>query len=435
MAPLLCVGLSYETASVAIREKAALTVAQQREALHRVAHGQVIDIAELVIVSTCNRTEFYAVQSTSDGDNTAQALSQIFAVWRSYCQLSDAELQAASYQQLGQAAVQHLCQVAAGLDSQVIGEPQILGQVADAYELALNCGSTGATLSALMQAAIQAGKRIRTETALGQGALSIGSVAAIHASQILGVTQPVTILVIGAGEMAQAVATAFIRRGTDRLLIANHTLQHAQELAAQWDGEVVPFTRLHEALHRADLVITATASPHILLHRDDLLTLLPQRAERPLVIFDVALPRNVDPGITGLSGVHLYNLDDLQTVRDTHYSVRQSAVPEAQRIANEEAAAFARWQSSRSAVPVIQQLRAKAEAIRQSELERLLPRLGELSAHEQALLDEFSQRLVNKLLHSPTLTLKSKSAIGEGELYADVVDELWQLTADHPAEA
>jgi glutamyl-tRNA reductase len=206
-------------------------------------------------------------------------------------------------------------------------------------------------------------------------------------------------------------------------------LQHAEDLAAQWDGEVVPFTRLHEALQRADLVITATASPHVLLHQADLVELLPRRADRPLVIFDVALPRNVEPSVGTLSGVHLYNLDDLQTVRDSHYAVRQNAVPRAQIIADEEASAFAQWQASRAAVPVIQQLRAKAEAIRQSELERLIPRLPNLTAHDQALLEEFSQRLVNKLLHAPTLALKSKSAVGDGELYADLVDELWQLNA------
>ena len=206
MSQLLCIGLSYQTAAVDVREKAALTVAQQREALYRIANGQVPAISELVIVSTCNRIELYAVQSSSDPNDLQQASEQLFSLWHDYCQLSTIDLQAASFSYESIVAVQHICQVAAGLDSQVIGEPQILGQVTDAYELARSCAATGATLSALMQHAIQAGKRVRNETELGSGALSIGSVAATHASQILGGNDSVTILVIGAGEMAQAVA-------------------------------------------------------------------------------------------------------------------------------------------------------------------------------------------------------------------------------------
>ncbi|MHB8629085.1 MAG: glutamyl-tRNA reductase [Aggregatilineales bacterium] len=423
MSHLVCIGLSHKTASVDLRERAALSASQQKELLRRVAAGQVAGINELVIVSTCNRTEFYA-----DGESD-QAEAAIFELWHEFSALTESALKAVSYTLSGANCVQHICRVAAGLDSQVIGEPQILGQVIDAYEQARAVSVTGPTLSALTQHAIQAGKRVRTETELGYGALSIGSVAATHASRILGTEDPVTVLIVGAGEMARAVAAAFIRHGIDRLLIANHTLQHAQEIADEWGGEVIPFTRLSEALHQADLVITAAAAPHVLLHADDLKTLLPQRTERPLVIFDVALPRNVEPGVGALAGVHLYNLDALQAVSDSHHSVREAAIPRAEVIAAEEAAAFLRWQLSRAVVPAIQHLRAKANSIRQSELEWLVNRWPGLTEHERALLEEFSQRLVNKLLHEPTLTLKSKSVAGEGERYADLIGELFKLTA------
>ncbi len=418
---LVCIGLSYKTASVDLRERATLSLNQQKELLVRVAAGQVAGINELVILSTCNRTEFYAAGEPD------QVASSVFERWHECSVLAEPQLKAVAYRLNGTDCIQHICQVAAGLDSQVIGEPQILGQVTDAYQQSQAINALGPALSVLMQHAIQAGKRVRTETELGYGALSIGSVAATHANRILGTEAPVTVLIVGAGEMARAVAAAFIRRGTDRLLIANHTLQHAQEIADEWNGEVIPFTRLSEALIDADLVITAAAAPHVLLHADDLKTLLPQRAERPLVIFDVALPRNVDPNAERVPGVHLYNLDALQAVTDSHHSVRQNAIPQAEAIVNDETAAYVRWQSSRAAVPVIQNLRAKADSIRQVEMERLVNRWPDLSDHERALLEEFSQRLVNKLLHEPTLTLKSKSVAGEGERYADLVGELFKL--------
>lgn len=421
---VICVGLSYKTAPVDLREQAALSLPQQKELLLRVAAGQIAGINELVILSTCNRTEFYTY------GKPGQVELRIFECWHEFSTLAETQLKAITYCLRDSQCVKHLCGVVAGLDSQVIGEPQILGQVTDAYTHSQEVNAAGASLSTLMQHAIQAGKRVRTETELAHGALSIGSVAATHANQVLGAENSVTLLIVGAGEMARSVASAFLRRGTDRLLITNHTVAHAQEIADEWDGEVIPFTQLGEALRQADLVITATAAPHVLLNADDLKTLLPQRAERPLVIFDVALPRNVDPNVGKLPGVHLYNLDALQATSDSHHSLRQAAIPEAEAIVNEEATAFMRWQASRAAVPVIQNLRAKADSIRQTEMERLLNRWPDLTERERALIEDFGQRLVNKLLHEPTLTLKSKSVVGEGELYADLVGELFKLAAN-----
>lgn len=420
MAQLLCVGLNYQTASVETRELAAISSAQQSQFLVRVAAGQFPDIDALAIISTCNRTELYAVGSAEI------AFPTLLKAWSECSAISEDEIEACAFKLVDEQCVRHLFQVAAGLDSQVIGEPQILGQVIEGYEKAREHNTTGA-LSMFMQHAIQVGKRVRSETELGHGALSVSSIAATHSERILGSLEQSNVLIIGAGEMARTAAAAFVRRGVDQLCVTNHTHQHAQEIADQWGGQVVPFTQLGEALVKADLVITATAAPHAILHIADLEAILPHRDGRKLVIFDIALPRNVEPSVSTLPGVNLFNLDNLQSVTDAHYNVRMTAVPQAQAIVEAEVLTFIETQASRAAVPVIQNLRAKAEAIRQTEMEHLLRRLPDLTEHEQRLLDDFSHRLINKLLHEPTLKLKAKSAEGEGDLYSSVVDDLFNL--------
>ena len=421
LAQLICVGLNYQTASVETRERGAISSSQQSQLLLRVAAGQIPGLDELVIVSTCNRTELYAV-----GDSKI-AIPILLKVWSEQSRISENEIDSSAFKLVDEQCMHHLFQVTAGLDSQVIGEPQILGQVTEAYEQARGHNATGPVLSMLMQHAIQVGKRVRSETELSQGALSISSIAATHSQQIIGSLERANVLIVGAGEMARTAAAAFVRRGVDQLFIANHTHEHALEIADQWGGQVVPFTQMGEALVKADLVITATAAPHVVLHVADLEAILPQRNGRKLIIFDIALPRNVEPQVSTLPGVHLFNLDDLQAVTDAHYNVRINAVPQAQAIVEEEMQIFTSWQASRAAVPVIQNLRAKAEAIRQAEMEHLVKRWPELTEREQNLLDEFSHRLINKLLHEPTLKLKAKSAEGSGDLYSSVVDDLFNL--------
>jgi glutamyl-tRNA reductase len=421
LAQLLCVGVNYQTASVETRELAAISASNQSQLLLRVAAGHIPEVDELAIISTCNRTELYAV-----GDS-AVAFPILLKLWSEHSGISEHEITSYAFKLTSTQSVKHLFQVAAGLDSQVIGEPQILGQVTEGFERARQHNATGTLLSTLMQHAIQVGKRVRNETELGHGALSISSIAATHSQQILGSLEHANVLIIGAGEMARTAAAAFVRRGVDQLCIANHTHQHAQEIAEQWGGQVVPITQLGEALVNADLVITAAAAPHAILHVADLQTILPQRNGRQLIIFDIALPRNAEPQIAALPGVALFNLDDLQSVTDAHYNIRQNAVPQAQTIVEDELQNFTNWQASRAAVPVIQNLRAKAELIRQTEMDHLLRRLPDLTDHEQQLLDDFSHRLINKLLHEPTLKLKAKSAEGSGDLYSSVVDELFNL--------
>jgi glutamyl-tRNA reductase len=417
----LCLSVSYKNASVEDRERVALPAAAQDALLTRVATGQVAGVAELAILSTCNRTELYAVCA----DEIAGAT--LLQAWGDCSGVGVKMLQPLTVTLEGAAGLRHLFDVSAGLDSQVIGEPQILGQVADAYERARIQHATSALLSAIMQHAIKAGKRVRSETALGAGALSISTVAASHSRQIFGDLANATVLVVGTGEMARGAVSSLVRQSVDKLLVTNHNLEHAQTMAAEFGGEVVPYTQLGQALRRADLVITAVAAPHPVLHVADVAAVQPIRGLRPLIIFDIALPRNVEPEVGNIAGVRLYNLDDLQATSDAHYAIRQAALPEASLIVTEELAAFQRWQASRAAVPMIQNLRSKADAIRAQELEQLLHRLPDLDERSQQLIAEFSQRLVNKLLHQPTLRIKQKTASDDADLYTSVIQDLFAL--------
>ncbi len=422
----ICVGISYKDASVDVRERSLLTAAQQDALLVAVMADQMPGNSELVILSTCNRTELYAM--TSD----AEAVDCLVDAWAMQVGITNANLHQLVWTLRDADCIRHLFEVSAGLESQVIGEPQILGQVADAYERARTHGAAGTYLSALFQRAIQVGKRVRAETALGHGMVSMSSVAASHSGHIFGDLAKATVLVIGTGEMARSAIAALVRHSVDKLLVANHNIAHAHELAVEWGGEVIPFTQLGEALLRADLVIAAVAAPHAILHTVDIAAMQPARGARPLVIFDIALPRNVEPGVGEIAGVRLYNLDDLQAVTDAHYEIRQAAIPDAALIIAEELKAFQDWQAARAAVPTIQNLRGKAEAIRAHELETVLHRLPDLDAHSRELIADFSRRLVNKLLHQPTLRLKEKTTSDDADLYTSIVADLFALDEGDP---
>jgi glutamyl-tRNA reductase len=404
---LICLGLSHKTASIKIRERATIPAALHEQLLRQVGEAQIYEIAELVILSTCNRTEFYIVGRMESNGLSISRKALTDTLLR-YSALSENELAASVYYLSGDACVEHLMKVVSGLDSQVLGEPQILGQIADAYQQASAFGATGAILSQLMQRVLYTGKRVRHETELGKGALSLSSIAITYSERILGSLNKRTALIVGTGEMARKAAISLTGRGIRRLMIANRTLEHAQALAAKCGAEVIPFVEIGKALSQTDLVISAVNAPHTLIEAEDIAAI--RHDARPLALFDLALPRNIDPGVATLPGTQLFNLDDLQAVAQTTNAERERAIPPAKEIVAEEAKAFARWVSSRKAVPAIQQLRSRADKLRQTELDHLLSRLPELSERDRMLLEKFSQRLVNKLLHEPLLKLKEQSA-------------------------
>ena len=422
---ILLIGLSHKTAPIEIREQLSLTPLALRSALthfdvtHRQAH--VEDVREGVILSTCNRLEVYALvrnpgiagQAIIDFLGRSSGTSPEFFTEYLYIRHNEE-------------AIHHLLRVAAGLDSMVLGEPQILGQITDAYEAALAQQSAGTVLSALFRAAIHTGKRIRTETAIGLNPASVSSVAANLAEQLIGDLPQRQVLLIGAGEMGQVAARALIRRGVSKITVANRTYEHALELAQIWDGKAITFQQLTEAITGADIIITSTGAPHTILNREIVAPAMAARPVRPLFIIDIAVPRDVDLNVTEIPKVHVSDIDDLQSQAEDNVRERASEIPQVEMIVEEELAQFLKWLSSLDVVSTITDLRQYIEDVRQRELERLFNRL-DLNERERELVAMMSHRLVNKILHQPTLHLKEEAIQGNGAAYISAVRHLFSL--------
>ncbi len=316
--------------------------------------------------------------------------------------------------------------VSAGLDSMVLGEPQILGQITDAYETALANETTGAVLSTLFRTAIHTGKQVRTETAIGKNAASISSVAAGLASQLLGDLSQQQILLIGTGEMGAIAVKALLKRGVTHLTVANRTYQKAVDLAQVWGGQATPIDQLPQALAQADIVISSTNALQSVLTQDIVAPVMAARPHRPLLIIDIAVPRDVSPGVGHLSNVHLQDIDDLQGQADENLQSRQAAIPQVEQIITERMTKFAQWLASTAAKSTIVDLRQQADQLRQSELERLFNKL-DLSEKERNLVATMSHRFMNKLLHQPTLRLKQEVGNGNGQTYITAARQLFAL--------
>ncbi|GAB4410667.1 MAG: glutamyl-tRNA reductase [Anaerolineae bacterium] len=424
---ILLMGLSHKTAPVEIREKLAFTPATLRSALthfdatHSQAH--LAEVHEGVILSTCNRLEIYA--GVGQVDVAARAIVNFLSQSSG---LAEGLISKYLYLCQNKEAVSHLFRVAAGLDSMILGEPQILGQITQAYEAALAQGTAGTVLSALFRAAIHTGKRVRTETAIGMNPASVSSVAANLAGQLLGDLSSKRVLLIGAGEMGAMAARALLKRGVSNIVVTNRTYEHALPLAQTWGGRAVSFQQLAVALEEADIVLTSTGAPHTILNPTLLATVLAARPERPLLILDIAVPRDVDPDVVQIPNVRLYDIDDLLGQAEHNLRERQAEVPLVQAIIEAELAQFLNWFSSLDAVATIAALRQRAEQWREIELSRLFNRMV-LNEREQELVAMMSHRLVNKILHEPTLCLKKETANGNGAAYISAMRQLFALDA------
>ena len=341
-------------------------------------------------------------------------------------------LDAHLYRKADQDAVIHLMCVASGLDSLVLGEPQIQGQVHRAYAEAHAAAATGPILSHLCTQAIHAGKRARTETAISRHTTSISHAAANLARMKLGNLAQTSALIVGAGEMAQLAAHAMQMQGAGAIHVINRTFASAQKLADDVDGRAAPWHELPAMLAQVDLVITATGAPHTVIHRTDVLTALAQREEadgRPLMFIDVAVPRDVDATVATLPSVICYDVDDLQTAVDANLAQREAEVPKVEAIIYEEVIDFEDWLRGREVAPTIIDLRRKARAIAAAEVAEASRRVSEADVQ---VLERLAHRLVNKLLHEPTIQLKAQAAEGEGHAYAHTVRELFALDEAAP---
>ena len=423
---LLCLGLSHHTAPLALRERLALDAGRQHVLLARCGCGAAPSedgLTELVVLSTCNRTELYVAAALPGFGLLEQILAEAAA-------LPVERFAGSLVRRQGLEAARHLLRVAAGLDSLVPGEPQILGQVADAHVQALRHGSSGPLLSRLFQAALRAGKRARSETGIARHPASVSSAAVAVAAEVVPELAGARVLVIGAGEMAELAVEALRKRGARSITVLNRTVARARALAARWQAEAQPLERLSHLLPQADVLVCSTGAPHVLLQRATIAAALAGRAGRPLVILDIAVPRDVDPAAADLPGVRLVDLDHLQARAEGGWQDRQQAVPQAEAIVEQELAAFSAWLDGLALRPLVAALHRKAEAIRQRELDRSLRRLPQLSPAERARVERLSRALVRKLLREPTVRLLHEAPAADALHYAEVARELFGLDGD-----
>ncbi len=416
---LLCLGISHHTAPVEIRERLNASSSALQAELNQVRDRADQDLKEFIILSTCNRLEVYALAPTESVPPLVNLIAETSGV-------PLAEMSTHLYQYSEHEAVTHLCRVAGGLDSMILGEPQILGQVTEAYEAALHHGA-GSVLSALFRAAIHAGKRARLETAIGRNPATVSSVAVKLAEKSVGDLTSAHVLIVGAGEMAELAVEALRARGTSEITVLNRTPDRAAQLAQRWGGRALTFEQTTHALAEADIVITSTNAPHVLITHDLAQTALAQRPERPLVFIDIAVPRDVDPDVSHLPKVSYYNIDDLETHLNGAVAERKREIPRVEAIVMEETQKFLDWWRDREVMPVIADLRLRADAIRHAEVEKTLHHLSHLSQAEQQHVEALAEALVNKLLHAPTLRLRAEANNGHAVEYTAMVRYLFDL--------
>lgn len=415
---ILVYGVSHRNASLALRERLAVPTNGLDRAL-----ASLTDLArEGVIVSTCNRTEVYAV--TGHHRSGREALARFLSA---HTGVPTSEFASSAYDYWQEEAVRHLFRVAAGLDSMIVGEPQILGQVREAYLAASARESAGPLLSRLFRHALEVGKAARSDSGISRGAASVSSAAVELARNRLGSLEGRTVLVVGAGEAGEAAAGTLMRHGASSLLVTSRTLARAQALATRNGGEALPFSKLQEACGQADIVITCTSSPDHVLTHPLVCDAMAGRADRPLVIVDIAVPRDVEPAVGQLVGVHLLNLDDLQTVVAQNLEVRRREAEVVERQIELEVPRFMTWWDQQDVIPTIRALTERAETIRRAELARAMPRLNGISQQDRDTLDALTAAIVKKLLHDPIVRLKQRRGGEDGNSHVRAVHELFCL--------
>jgi glutamyl-tRNA reductase len=424
---LVAVGVSHRTAPVELREAVDFSRAGFDAALTALASRQIA--REAVVVSTCNRAEIYAA---ADADVAADVCARFIA---EYHALPWERVAPHIFVLSGVDAARHLFRVAAGLDSLVVGEPQILGQVKEAFAAATGVKHTGALTNRLFNTAFTVGKRVRTETGLGEGAVSVSYAAIALARKIFRDLKGLNVLILGAGEMAKLTGVHLRAQQVQQITIASRTLGTAEALAAQLGGRAVPWTSLSSALTAADIVVTATGAIEPVLTKARIEDAMRPRRGRPLFIIDIALPRDVEADAGSLDQVFLYNIDDLQTIVQENMARRTAELERAERIVVEELERFSSWMQSREIVPTVVALRQRFETIRQAELQRLEPKMAGLPPEARARLEEITHLIVEKLLVTPTEQLKAINDETMAVAYADAVNRLFSLTADEKLQA
>ena len=377
---------------------------------------------EAVILSTCNRLEISGL-----AENTDAGIKRIIQFISDFHDVPTPAFTPHLYMHHDDDVPPHLFRVAAGLDSMIIGESEILGQVGHAYETARGQGAAGKVLSKLFEDAVRAGRRVRAETAINECPASVPSAAVELARQLHGTLDGTQVLVVGAGDMGAATAKALMDQGAAGVIVSNRSYQRAIELATEWDGCAVTFDQLTEAMADVDIVISATGAPHPVIFETMIDDVMTRRQHRPLLIIDIAVPRDVEPAVAKVTGVTLHDIDALTCRVDQNLAQRRAEVPEAEAIVTGEADCFMAWFNALDVVPTIVDLRRQAEAVREAEVDRALRQLRDLSEDEQEVVEILSKRIINKLLHEPTIRLKRHANGHSGFYYTETLRELFAL--------
>jgi glutamyl-tRNA reductase len=425
---LIVAGVSHHTAPLTLRERLVVSPSETDAAARRLldaAHAR-----EIVLLSTCNRTEVYAVE----GD-----LDPVPAIWSDFSALLGEDVAPFGYVRRDRDAVSHLFRVTAGVDSLILGEAQIHGQVRDAWERSR--GASGAVLSRLFQSALMVGGRVRNETGIGRGAASTSSAAVQLASKIFGSLTGRHAMVLGAGEMAELALECLVREGVRTAVVANRTHEHALALAERYHAQALHYDECWSRLADVDLLICSTAAPHAIVGVEQISGSLKQRGDRPLCILDIAVPRDVDPAVGSLGNVFLYDLDDLRTVATSNLERRRDEMPAVEEIIAPEVEKYWEWLAGLAAVPVLRTFRTEMDRLREAELAETMRKLEHLSSRDREAIEHFSRALMNKFLHEPSVRLRAAAANGRGLGVVDALRYLFDLRAadassvDSPADS
>jgi glutamyl-tRNA reductase len=417
---LLIVGMSHKTAPLEVRERFAISERQLPAALRQLKADP--DFHEVLIISTCNRVEFIvAVRDKAEG---MDGLRRFVA---SYFGLRLDDFSPCLYVHRGYEVVRHMFRVAAGIDSLVLGEPQVLGQVKKACAVAREAGTVAGTLGPVLDRVFSVAKRVRTETRVAAAPVSISSAAVELAERSLGDLHARTVVIIGAGQMGELAARHMVSRGAAAVLVSNRTYAHAVTLAEEFRGVAIRFNEIWEAMKKADIVISSTGCPHYIIRREDMQRAMRERGGRPLFLVDIAVPRDIDPAVAEIPGCTLANIDSLKEVAEHNLRQRQEAVEGAERIVNEELARLRQRHESLRVAPTIVSLRKRIEDIRRAELARTRELFGDLTPEQEQVLDSLTQGLVNKILHTPFSELKRAAARPDRSAFVGAVRSVFRL--------
>lgn len=424
---IIVIGLNHRTADVELRERFAFSGEKLSKALKLLLSFE--EIKEGIILSTCNRVELYCVAL-----DTVNGVSRVKGFLSDFHQIPIEPLERSLYLYEGEDAIRHVFRVASSLDSMVVGEPQILGQLKEAYERALSLHTTGALLNRLMRKAISTAKRVRTETRIAENAVSISYAAVELAKKIFEEIATKNAMLLGAGDMAELAARHLLSNGVKDIVVANRTYERAIELAEDFKGKAVRWEDFLQEMLTVDIIICSTGAPHYVFTKEQAKKLMKERRHRPIFIIDISVPRNIEPSVNEIDNIYLYDIDDLQGVVDSNILERKKEAEAAEEIVRGEVESFLRWNRFLDAVPTIVELKDKTETIRRSELEKTLKKLDGIGEREKRIVESLTVSIINKLLHPPIEALKEDMDPEERATYIDLARRLFGLNKEKDLE-